>query len=181
MIFTRTKLADATIIDVERREDARGYFGRTYCEREFEANGLPTGVVQTNMSLTRKAGTLRGMHYQVAPSAEDKLVRCMRGAIWDAIVDLRPESSTYCQWIGVELNEDNGRMLLVPKGFAHGFVTLTDDAAVNYQVSEFYTPVAERGARHDDPAFDIAWPVPVLDMSDKDRSWPAFDSEGVLA
>ena len=181
MIFTTTKLAGATIVDVERREDARGYFGRTFCEREFKANGLPTGMVQTNMSLTRKTGTLRGMHYQLAPHAEDKLVRCVRGAIWDAIVDIRPESPTYCQWIGVELSEDNGRMLLVPKGFAHGFVTLTDDASVNYQVSEFYTPAAERGARHDDPAFDIAWPIPVLDMSDKDRSWPAFASEGVLA
>ena len=181
MIFTKTALPGATIVDIERREDARGYFGRTYCEREFEANGLPTGMVQTNMSLTRRAGTLRGMHYQMAPNAEDKLVRCVQGAIWDAIVDIRPESPTYCQWIGVELSEANGRMLLVPKGFAHGFVTLTDDAAVTYQVSAFYTPESERGARHDDPAFGIAWPVPVLDMSDKDRSWPAFVAEGVAA
>ena len=181
MIFTKTALSGATIVDIERREDARGYFGRTYCEREFEANGLPTGMVQTNMSLTRRAGTLRGMHYQMAPNAEDKLVRCVQGAIWDAIVDIRPESPTYCQWIGVELSEANGRMLLVPKGFAHGFVTLTDDAAVTYQVSAFYTPESERGARHDDPAFGIAWPVPVLDMSDKDRSWPAFVAEGVAA
>ncbi len=181
MIFTKTALSGATIVDIERREDARGYFGRTYCEREFEANGLPTGMVQTNMSLTRRAGTLRGMHYQMAPNAEDKLVRCVQGAIWDAIVDIRPESPTYCQWIGVELSEANGRMLLVPKGFAHGFVTLTDDAAVTYQVSAFYSPQSERGARHDDPAFGIAWPVPVIDMSDKDRSWPAFVAEGVAA
>lgn len=181
MIFTKTALSGATIVDMERREDARGYFGRTYCEREFEANGLPTGMVQTNMSLTRRAGTLRGMHYQMAPNAEDKLVRCVQGAIWDAIVDIRPESPTYCQWIGVELSEANGRMLLVPKGFAHGFVTLTDDAAVTYQVSAFYSPQSERGARHDDPAFGIAWPVPVIDMSDKDRSWPAFVAEGVAA
>lgn len=181
MIFTKTALPGATIVDIERREDARGYFGRTYCEREFEANGLPTGMVQTNMSLTRRAGTLRGMHYQMAPNAEDKLVRCVQGAIWDAIVDIRPESPTYCQWIGVELSEANGRMLLVPKGFAHGFVTLTDDAAVTYQVSAFYSPQSERGARHDDPAFGIAWPVPVIDMSDKDRSWPAFVAEGVAA
>ena len=178
MIFTKTGLQGATIIDVERREDARGYFGRTYCEREFESNGLPTGMVQTNMSLTRRLGTLRGMHYQSAPHAEDKLVRCVRGAIWDAIVDIRPESPTYCQWIGVELSEANGRMLLVPKGFAHGFVTLTDDAAVNYQVSAFYTPASEHGARHDDPAFAIDWPVPVLDMSDKDRNWPNFIRKG---
>jgi len=180
MIFTKTALADATIIDIERREDSRGYFGRTYCEREFKAHGLTAQVKQTNMSLTRHAGTVRGMHYQLAPHAEDKLVRCVRGAIWDAIVDLRPDSDTYCQWIGVELSEENGRMLLVPKGFAHGFVTLTDDAAVTYQVSEFYTPAAERGARHDDPAFGIAWPVPVLDLSEKDRLWPDFVREGVF-
>ena len=181
MIFTKTGLQGATIIDVERREDARGYFGRTYCEREFESNGLPAGMVQTNMSLTRRLGTLRGMHYQSAPHAEDKLVRCVQGAIWDAIVDIRPESPTLCQWIGVELSEANGRMLLVPKGFAHGFVTLSDDAAVTYQVSAFYTPQSERGARHDDPAFGINWPVPVIDMSDKDRNWPAFVAEGVAA
>ena len=118
------------------------------------------------------------MHYQAAPHAEDKLVRCARGAIWDAIVDLRPDSSTYCKWIGVELSESNGRMLLVPKGFAHGFVTLTDDALVIYQVSEFYAQGAERGARHDDPAFGIDWPVPITGMSDKDRSWPDFVRDG---
>jgi dTDP-4-dehydrorhamnose 3,5-epimerase len=178
MIFTATELPGATIVDVERREDARGYFCRTYCEREFEASGLPSRMVQTSMSLTRRAGTLRGMHYQVAPHAEDKLVRCVRGAIWDAIVDLRPESPAYCRWIGVELSETNGRMLLVPKGFAHGFVTLKDDTAVNYQISEFYTPAAARGARHDDPAFAIKWPVPVSDMSDQDRGWPDFVREG---
>lgn len=167
------------IIDIERREDSRGYFARTFCEREFEAAGVPARMVQTNMSLTRRAGTLRGMHYQLAPHAEDKLVRCVQGAIWDAIVDIRPDSPTYCKWIGVELSESNGRMLLVPKGFAHGFVTLTDDAAVTYQVSAFYTPGAEGGARHDDPAFGIEWPVAVKDMSDKDRAWPDFVREGV--
>jgi len=134
-------------------------------------------MVQTNMSLTRRKGTLRGMHYQHAPHGEDKLVRCVGGAIWDCIVDLRPRSPTYCQWIGVELSEANARALLVPKGFAHGFVTLSDDAAVTYQVSEFYTPASEGGARWDDPAFGIAWPVPVLDMSDKDRHWPAHVKE----
>ncbi len=114
------------------------------------------------------------MHFQRAPHQEDKLVRCARGAIWDCIVDLRPQSPTYCQWFGAELSEANGRMLLVPKGFAHGFVTLSDDAAVTYQVSQFYTPESEGGARHDDPAFGIQWPVPVLDMSDKDRKWPTY-------
>ena len=178
MIFSNTTLNGATIVDIERREDARGFFARTYCEREFAAHGLPARMVQANTSLTRQTGTLRGMHYQADPHAEDKLVRCARGAIWDAIVDLRPESSTYCKWIGVELSEANGRMLLVPKGFAHGFVTLTDDALVIYQVSEFYAQGAERGARHDDPAFGIDWPVPITGMSDKDRSWPDFVREG---
>ena len=177
MRFTTTALAGATIIDVDRHEDARGYFCRTYCEREFVTQGLPTGMVQTSMSLTRKAGTLRGMHYQVAPHAEDKLVSCVRGAIWDAIVDLRPESKSYCGWIGVELSQDNGRMLLVPKGFAHGFVTLTEDAGVSYQMSEFHMPGADRGVRHDDPAFGIEWPVAVVDMSGKDRGWPDFERE----
>jgi dTDP-4-dehydrorhamnose 3,5-epimerase len=174
VIFTKTALAGATLIDVERREDARGYFGRIYCEREFQANGLPARMAQANLSQTRHAGTLRGMHFQLAPHAEDKLVRCVRGAIWDVIVDIRQQSMTYCQWIGVELSEASERMLLVPKGFAHGFVALTDDAMVNYLVSEFYTPGAEGGARHDDPAFAIQWPVPVLTMSDRDRSWPDF-------
>lgn len=177
MIFTRTQLPGAMIVDVQRMKDPRGHFERTFCEREFEANGLPGRMVQTSMSLTRRAGTLRGMHYQLAPHAEDKLVRCVRGGIWDAIVDIRPGSPTYCSWIGVELNESNGRLLFVPKGFAHGFVTLTDDAAVLYQVSSFYTPSAERGARHDDPAFGIEWPVPVRDMSGKDRDWPPFTRE----
>jgi dTDP-4-dehydrorhamnose 3,5-epimerase len=174
MIFLPTELPGATIVEVQRREDPRGWFTRTYCAREFAEHGLPTHMVQTNMSLTRSAGTLRGMHFQRGPDAEDKLVHCVRGAIWDAIVDIRPESPTYCRWIGVELSEANGRMLLVPKGFAHGFVTLTDDAAVTYQVSAFYAPQSEGGARHDDPAFGIRWPVPVREMSDKDRNWPAF-------
>jgi len=178
MIFTSTALQGATIVDIERREDARGYFARAYCEREFAAHGLPDRMVQTNVSLTRHKGTLRGMHYQAPPHGEDKLVRCARGAIWDAIVDVRPESPTYCKWIGVELSDANGRMLLVPKGFAHGFVALTDDVVVTYQVSEFYAPGAERGARYDDAAFGIEWPVPVVGMSDKDASWPDFVPDG---
>jgi dTDP-4-dehydrorhamnose 3,5-epimerase len=177
MIFQPTPLSGAVLVEPERRQDARGWFARVYCEKEFAACGLPERMVQTNLSLTRHAGTVRGMHFQLAPHSEDKLVRCARGAIWDAIVDLRPESPTYCKWFGTELSEDNGHMLLVPKGFAHGFVSLTDDAAVTYQVSAFYTPEAEGGVRHDDPAFGIEWPVPVLDMSDKDRNWPAFVRE----
>lgn len=174
MIFTTTALQGATLIDIERREDDRGYFARTFCEREFAAHGLPNRMVQSNVSLTRRKGTLRGMHYQAPPHGEEKLVRCARGSVWDVIIDLRPESPTYCRWIGVELSETNGRMLFVPKNFAHGFVALTDDAVVNYQISEFYAPGYERGARHDDPAFGIEWPVPVTDMAERDRAWPTF-------
>lgn len=181
MIFIPTRLAGATLVEPEKREDSRGHFARVYCEREFQAHGLPAHVVQTNRSLTRHRGTLRGMHYQLAPHAEDKLVRCEKGAIWDCVIDLRPDSATYCQWLGVELSEANGRMLLVPKGFAHGFVTLSDDAAVSYQVSAFYTPGAERGVRFDDPAFGIAWPCPILSLSEKDGNWPDFVREAVAA
>ncbi len=181
MIITPTRLPGASLIEVERREDSRGHFARLYCEREFQAHGLPTRLAQTNRSVTRQRGTLRGMHYQLAPHGEDKLVRCERGAIWDCIIDLRPDSATCGQWLGVELSEANGRMLLVPQGFAHGFLTLTDDVAVSYQVSEFYTPGAERGIRYDDPAFGIEWPHPILSLSDKDAAWPAYVREEVAA
>lgn len=181
MIFIPTRLAGASIVELEKREDSRGHFARIYCEREFQAHGLPSRVAQTNRSLTKHQGTLRGMHYQLTPHAEDKLVRCERGAIWDCIVDLRADSPTCCQWVGVELSEDNGRMLLVPKGFAHGFLTLTDDVAVSYQVSEFYTPGAERGLRYDDAAFGIEWPAAILHLSEKDAAWPGFVREEVAA
>ena len=181
MYITPTSLSGAAVIEPERHEDERGWFARVYCEREFARYGLPTRLVQTNRSLTRRAGTLRGMHYQLAPHSEDKLVRCEHGAIWDAIVDLRPQSPTYGQSLGMELSADNGRMLLVPRGFAHGFVTLTDNVAVSYQVSNFYAPGAEQGLRYDDPAFDIAWPVPVKHLSTKDAAWPAHETPVVNA
>ena len=181
MHITATKLSGAALIEPERLADERGWFARIYCEREFATHGLPSRMVQTNRSLTRRAGTLRGMHYQLAPHGEDKLVRCEHGAIWDAIVDLRPDSPTYGQWLGVELSEDNARMLLVPRGFAHGFVTLTDNVAVSYQVSNFYTPGAERGARYDDEAFGIKWPIPIKHLSAKDAAWPAHHKEMVSA
>jgi dTDP-4-dehydrorhamnose 3,5-epimerase len=174
MIFTTTELPGATLVELVPNQDARGFFARTYCEREFAEHGLPTRMVQTSLSFTREAGTLRGLHWQLPPHAEDKLVHCVRGAIWDAIVDIRPDSDTYCRWIGVELSEANGRMLVVPRGFAHGFVTLSPDVLVCYQVSAYHAPEAARGARHDDPAFGIAWPVPIRGMSDRDRSWPGF-------
>lgn len=173
MNIQSTHLAGAAVIEPERRSDERGWFARVYCAHEFAAHGLPHRMVQTNRSLTRRSHTLRGLHYQLAPHDEDKLVRCEHGAIWDAIVDLRTDSATFGQWLGVELSEDNGRMLLVPRGFAHGFVTLTDNVAVSYQVSNFYSPQSERGARYDDPAFGIQWPVPIRHLSAKDAAWPA--------
>ncbi len=175
MIFTETELKGAYIIDIERREDDRGFFARTWCQQEFEAHGLVARIVQANTSYNRLKGTLRGMHYQRAPYAETKLVRAVRGAILDVIVDLRPGSPTYRRWIGVELTADNRRALFVPEGFAHGFQTLADDTDVSYQVSAFYTPGAEGGARYNDPAFDIQWPLPVSVISDKDATWPDFE------
>jgi dTDP-4-dehydrorhamnose 3,5-epimerase len=177
MNVTPLALSGAALIEPDRRRDERGWFARVYCEHEFAAHGLPHRMVQTNRSVTLRAGTLRGLHYQLAPHAEDKLVRCEHGAIWDVIVDLRPDSSTYCRWFGAELSEDNGRMMLVPRGFAHGFVTLTDNVAVSYQVSNFYAPQAERGARYDDEAFGIAWPIPILQLSHKDASWPTHRTQ----
>lgn len=174
MIFIETELAGAYIIDLERREDDRGFFARTWCQQEFEAHGLVARIVQANTSYNKLKGTLRGMHYQRAPYAETKLVRAARGAIYDVIVDLRPASPTYRRWIGVELTADNRRALFVPEGFAHGFQTLEDNTDVSYQVSAFYTPGAEGGARHNDPAFDIVWPLPVSVISEKDATWPDY-------
>lgn len=177
MIFKETKLKDARIIDIKKYEDERGFFARAWCQEEFEAHGLVSRVVQANISFNKHKGTLRGMHFQVAPYAETKLVRCTRGAIYDAIIDLRPESPSYGEWLGVELTAENYRMLYVPKGFAHGFQTLADNVEVTYQVSQFYTPQAEGGIRYDDPAFGIQWPLAVTVMSEKDKNWPDYTLE----
>lgn len=174
MKFTRTRLRDAMLIDPEPRGDARGHFARTYCAEEFRAAGLVAAFVQANHSRNLRAGTLRGMHYQHAPHGEVKVVHCVRGAIHDVIIDLRPESPTSRQWQGFDLDAGTGRMLYVPAGFAHGFQTLQDDTDVAYQVSHPYTPGAEGGLRWDDPAFGIAWPLPVTVISDKDAGWPDF-------
>lgn len=181
MIFTETKLKGAFILDLELRADNRGAFARTFCMKEFEAHGLKPTVAQCNLSYNYKAGTLRGMHYQVPPAAETKLVRCTKGAIYDVIIDLRPDSPTYLQHIGVELTEENHRALYVPEMFAHGYQALTDGAEVAYQVGEFYTPGYERGIRYDDPTFKIEWPMPITVISDKDASWPAFEAVTVTA
>ena len=174
MIFTETKLPEAYLIDIEKREDERGFFARSWCQKEFEAHGLVPRVTQANISFNKYKGTLRGMHYQAAPFAETKLVRCTRGAIYDVIVDLRPDSPTCMQWLGVELTAENYKMLYVPEGFAHGFQTLIDNTEATYQVSQFYTPEAEGGLRYNDPTFNIDWPLEVQVISDKDRNWPDF-------
>jgi dTDP-4-dehydrorhamnose 3,5-epimerase len=175
VIFEQTRLSGAFFVDLERREDSRGFFARTWCANEFADHGLTTEVVQANISFNPRQGTLRGMHFQRAPHAETKLVRCTRGAIYDVVVDLRRDSDTYKEWVGVELSADNRRALFVPEGFAHGYQTLVPDAEVFYQVSEYYTPGAEGGVRWDDPAFGIEWPDPDnAFLSDKDRSWPDF-------
>jgi dTDP-4-dehydrorhamnose 3,5-epimerase len=175
VIFGATKLPGAFVLDLERREDDRGFFARTWCADELAEHGLNTQLVQANMSWNPRQGTVRGMHFQQAPHAETKLIRCTRGAIHDVIVDLRPESGTFKQWIGVDLTAENGRALYVPEGFAHGFQTLEPDSEVHYLVTAFYTPSAEGGVRWDDPAFGIEWPDPAgAFLSDKDRSWPDF-------
>jgi dTDP-4-dehydrorhamnose 3,5-epimerase len=176
MLFEETKLSGAFIIDLDRKSDARGYFARGFCAKEFEEHGLKPTIAQYNISFNHKRGTLRGLHYQVPPATETKLVRCTRGAIYDVIVDLRPDSPTYLQHIGVELTAENGRALYVPEMFAHGYQTLTDNTEVMYPVSEFYTPGCERGARHDDPKFGIEWPLPVVVISDKDANWPLVEN-----
>lgn len=176
MIFTETPLRGAFVIDLEPRVDERGFFARTFCAREFEEHGLRPLVAQANVSFNLRSGTLRGMHYQLPPAAETKLVRCTRGAILDVIVDLRENSPTYLQHFGVELTAENRRALYVPELFAHGYLTRTDEAEVEYQVSEFYTPGQERGMRYDDPALGIAWPMPIQVISDKDAAWPLLDA-----
>ncbi|MEM1102643.1 MAG: dTDP-4-dehydrorhamnose 3,5-epimerase [Pseudomonadota bacterium] len=174
MKFTQTDLQDAVLIDIEPRDDARGFFSRMFCEKEFAEAGLVSKYVQHNYSFNHKRGTLRGMHYQNAPHREVKVVQCVKGAIYDVIVDIRPASPTYLLWRGFELSENNRRQLYVPEGFAHGYVTLEDDSAVSYLVSAFYAPGAEGGLRWSDPAIGIDWPLEPDVISDKDASWPDF-------
>ena len=176
MQFTETKLKGTFILDLEQRRDERGFFARTFCAKEFEAHGLKPTVAQCNLSCNYKKGTLRGMHYQIAPATETKLVRCTQGAIYDVIIDMRPESPTYLSYIGVELTSENRRALYVPEMFAHGYQALTDGAEVVYQVGEFYTPGYERGLRYNDPTFNIEWPLSVSEISQKDATWPLFES-----
>ncbi|MCL5062106.1 MAG: dTDP-4-dehydrorhamnose 3,5-epimerase [Nitrospirae bacterium] len=174
MKFIETKLKGAYVIELEPIEDERGFFARSFCKKEFEKHGLNSHIVQCNISYNRKKGTLRGMHYQIAPYEEAKLVSCMRGAIYDVIIDLRKDSATYCQWIAVELTAKNYRMLYIPKDFAHGFQTLKDNTVVFYQMFEFYHPECAGGVRWNDPTFGIDWPLSVKIISKKDSSYKDF-------
>jgi dTDP-4-dehydrorhamnose 3,5-epimerase len=171
MIFTETKLKGAFILDLKRHEDNRGFFARTFCQREFIQHGLKPIIAQANVSFNIKKGTLRGMHFQYPPAAESKLMRCNRGGIIDIIVDLRPESSTYLDHVAVELTADNYRSLYVPERFAHGYQVLEDFTETSYQVGEFYTPSAEGGLMYNDPRLGIKWPLSVTVISPKDNSW----------
>jgi dTDP-4-dehydrorhamnose 3,5-epimerase len=195
MLFTQTQLKGAYLIEIERNEDDRGFFARSYCFREFEDHGLNPRVVQCNISYNVKRGTLRGMHYQAPPCEEAKLVRCTRGSIYDVIIDLRPDSATFCQWLGVHLLSPSSlltasrslpaahcslltahyTMLYAPEGFAHGFLTLEDHTEVSYQMSEFYAPESARGFRWNDPAFGIEWPLEPVVISERDRSYEDFE------
>lgn len=173
MRISDTELAGAKLIELEPLRDERGFFARTFCEREFAACGLKTSFVQHSVSSSVKKGTMRGMHFQRAPAAEVKVVTCTRGAIFDVIIDLR-EGPAQARWQGFELTADNRHRLYIPEGFAHGFQTLTDDVEVSYLISAFYAPEAASGVRYDDPAFGIRWPLPITSISDKDRLWPDF-------
>lgn len=171
MFFFEVPLKGAFVVEMDRKEDPRGYFARTFCRREFEAHGLNPEVVQSSVAFNAKLGTIRGMHFQLPPAAETKLVRCTRGALLDIIVDLRPESPTYLRHFAIELSEENGKALYIPERFAHGYQTLRDEAEASYQMGEFYAPELAGGLPYDDPRLGLAWPLSVTAISDKDRSW----------
>jgi dTDP-4-dehydrorhamnose 3,5-epimerase len=177
MLFEEVSVKGAFIIEPERRMDERGFFARMYCERELAERGLVGGIRQINTGFSPRAGTLRGLHYQAPPHAEVKIVRCVGGAVYDVVVDLRPDSRTFKQWFGVELTADNGRLLYAPEGTAHGYLTLTSDTELIYMTSCPYAAQAARGVRFDDPAFGIEWPAAVRLVSQADRSWPDFNEE----
>jgi len=175
MIFTAANLNGAFIIELQKREDERGFFARSWCRREFEEHGLNTQLAQCSISFNAKKGTLRGMHYQVRPFEEAKIIRCTMGSIYDVIIDLRPGSSTFKQSFGIELSADNRKMLYVPEGCAHGFLTLEDNSEIFYQMTEFYSPEHARGFRWDDPLFNISWPSQPHVISERDRTYPDYD------
>ena len=176
MLFKKAKLKGAFIVELEPIEDERGFFARSFCKKEFEKQGLNPNIAQCNVSYNKKKGTLRGMHYQVAPHEEAKMVSCTIGTIYDVIIDLRPDSPTYCKWMAVELNANDHKMFYIPEGFAHGFQTIEDNTTVFYQMTEFYHPKSAKGIRWNDSAFQINWPIIKEDIiiSEKDRSYTDF-------
>lgn len=174
MIFTETFMEGVYIIEPELREDERGFFGRTFCRREFGSRGLKVDVAQVNYSFNARRGTLRGMHYQAEPCAEAKLIHCLQGAVYDVVIDLRTRSDTYCRHLSLELSGDSWRLLYVPEGFAHGFQALKDNSALCYLMFDYYAPQYARGVRWNDPAFGIEWPLPAVVISENDRSWPDY-------
>ena len=174
MLFKKTSLKDSCIVELELIEDERGFFARSFCQREFEKHGLNPCIAQCNVSYNKRRGMLRGMHYQAAPHQEAKLVSCIRGSIYDVIIDLRPDSPTYCKWMAMELNATKHKALYIPEGFAHGFQALEDEAIVFYQMSQFYHPACSRGISWDDPFFGISWPILDPILSERDCLYPAF-------
>lgn len=174
MIFTETKLKGSFIIEIEKHEDERGFFGRSWCLKEMKDHGINMNVVQANVSYNKRKGTLRGMHYQIAPYEEAKLVRCSKGSIFDVIIDLRVDSPTFKQWFGIDLSQENYKMLYIPEDFAHGFITLEDDCEISYLMSELYVPGAAATIRWNDPFFNIQWPLAPTILSEKDKSQPDF-------
>ena len=180
MKFTETNLKGAFIIEVNKLEDARGFFGRLWCHDEMKNHNLKTNIIQANVSFNKYKGTLRGMHFQCHPYQETKLVRCTKGAVYDVIIDLRPDSQTFKKWFGVELNENNFKMIYVPENFAHGFITLRDNSEVYYLVTQYYIKDAERGIRWNDPTFNIKWPIKMNSISEKDNNHIDFDLKYIL-
>ena len=176
MIFSETELKGAFLIEPERKEDYRGFFARTWCQQEFESHGLNSHLVQCSLSFNKKKGTLRGMHYQTRPYEEAKLVRCTKGELFDVIIDLRPNSSTFKSYFSVVLNDENRMMLYIPEGFAHGFQTLADNTEIFYQMSQFYSPDHSAGVRWNDPAFGIKWPNDTRIILERDMNYPDFES-----
>ena len=175
MLFNETQIKGAWLVNLQRIGDERGFFARAWCAKEFEKYGISSNLSQANLSKSLKCGTLRGMHYQVAPNSEMKAVRCVRGALFDVIIDLRPNSETYKQWIGYELNDENKLMLVVPEGCAHGFLTLSDKSEAFYLSSSAYAPDSERGLRWADPSFNVKWPFNPIEISNKDKSWSNYE------
>ena len=175
MIFKKTKIEGLYIIELEAREDERGWFVRNFCKEELQKANLEFEIVQANLSLTKSKGSIRGMHFQKEPMSEGKIVQCLKGSVYDVAIDLRPNSSTYGKWEAVELSEENKRMFLIPKNFAHGFQTLTDNCELQYFMSESYSPEHASGVRYNDPLFNIEWPLIVTTLSEKDRVWPLIN------